>query len=173
MASADARGAELTPSQTVGPFFGFALPFEGGPELVAPEAPGAIRLEGQLFDGAGEPVPDGLVEVWHGEWFGRCRTDAEGAFGFEVAKPGAAGGRAGAVAGAPHLNVTVFARGLLRHLVTRIYFPDEPEANAGDPVLAEVDPARRATLVAAPDGGKLRFDIRLQGEGETVFFDVG
>jgi protocatechuate 3,4-dioxygenase alpha subunit len=158
---------ELTPSQTVGPFFGFALPYSGDHRLVAPDSKAALRVEGQVIDGAGEPVPDALVEMWQGNLFGRCGTDPEGAFRFVVAKPPALPGQA------PHLNVTVFARGLLRHLVTRMYFPDEAAANATDPVLGLVaEEARRETLVARDENGLLRFDIRLQGDGETVFFAV-
>jgi protocatechuate 3,4-dioxygenase alpha subunit len=152
-----------TPSQTLGPFFGFALPFEGGPDA-ASGAP-AVRIEGQLLDGAGEPVPDGLVELWAGQEFARCRTDPEGVFHFIVIKP-ARGDEA------PHLDLAIFARGLLRHLMTRMYFPDEEAANAGDRILNLVDEARRHTLIAHSEGAVLRFDIRLQGESETVFFAV-
>ena len=158
-----------TPSQTVGPFFGFALPFEAGPDAVPPSAAGAVRIEGQLLDGAAQPVADGLLEAWQGDQFARCPTDAEGAFHFTVVKVGPVPGLDGTVQ-APHLDVNVFARGLLRQLVTRIYFPDEAEANAADPVLARVEPARRPTLVARDEGGVLRFDIRIQGPSETVFF---
>jgi protocatechuate 3,4-dioxygenase alpha subunit len=162
----------LTPSQTVGPFFGVGLPFEKGEQIAEPGSAGVIRIEGQVLDGNGEPVPDALLEVWQlGAGFGRTRTDSEGAFGFTVTKPGptpAPDGRAQA----PHLNVTVFARGLLRHLVTRMYFPDETEANATDPALNLVEPARRETLIAKSCGGVLHFDIRLQGERETVFFAI-
>ena len=133
-----------TPSQTVGPFFGVGL----GPV----DAGGTIRVEGQVLDGAGEAVPDALLEVTRGEQFGRCRSDEEGAFHFAVGET-------------DFLEVTVFARGLLRHLRTRIYFPGHE-----DEVPAEVEPARRQTLVARRDGGALRFDVRLQGPGETVFF---
>lgn len=150
-----------TPSQTVGPFFGYALPFEGGHDAARDQP--ALRIEGQLLDGAGEPVPDGLVEMWAGEQFARCRTDAEGAFHFRLVKPARSDD-------APHLNVTVFARGLLRHLATRMYFPDEEAANASDRTLHLIDPARRHTLVAHSEGAVLRFDIHLQGESETVFF---
>jgi len=150
-----------TPSQTVGPFFGYALPFEDGHDAASDQE--ALRIEGQLLDGAGEPVPDGLVELSGGQQFARCRTDTEGAFHFTVVKPAAG-------AEAPHLDVTIFARGLLRHLTTRIYFPDEETANASDRILNLVDPARRDTLIAHPEGQVLRFDIRLQGESETVFF---
>ncbi len=155
-----------TPSQTVGPFFGFALPFPSDADAVAPGSPGAIRIEGQLLDGAGEPVPDGMLEAWCADQFARCRTDPEGAFHFTVRKP-----QPGPEA-APHLEVAVFSRGLLRHLMTRIYFPDEAEANASDPVLQRVEAGRRATLVAQSDGATLHFDVRLQGENETVFFSI-
>jgi protocatechuate 3,4-dioxygenase alpha subunit len=159
-----------TPSQTVGPFFGFALPFAGQERAVEPGDPGGVRIEGRLLDGAGDPVPDGLLELWQGEQFARCRTDPEGAFWAIVHKPLPLPGPGGRVQ-APHLNVTVFARGLLRHLATRVYFPDEEAANAADPVLELVEPGRRASLVAhEKGGGVLRFDVRLQGEGETVFF---
>src|SRR5437016_4740272 len=109
-----------TPSQTVGPFFGFALPFDDG----AISAADGIRIEGQVLDGASEPVPDALLEVSQEEQFGRCRTDEEGAFHFSV-RPPAAG----------YLDVTLFARGLLRHLKTRIYFPGEEDA-----VLSSIEP---------------------------------
>jgi protocatechuate 3,4-dioxygenase alpha subunit len=183
-----------TPSQTVGPFFGFALPREGGAELVAPDAPGALRIEGRVLDGEGDPVDDALVEIWQANragryahpddprddlpleegftGFGRCATDAEGRFAFVTVKPGAVPGADGAPQ-APHIDVSVFARGLLNRLVTRIYFPDEPEANASDPTLTAIeDPAVRATLVAAAQDGVLRHDIRLQGDPETVFFEL-
>jgi len=172
-----------TPSQTVGPFFGYALPFQDGHAAAGGKS--AVRVDGQLLDGAGEPVPDGLVEMWAGLHFARCRTDSEGVFHFTVVKPAPDDE-------APHLNLTVFARGLLRHLATRMYFPEEEAANASDRVLNLIDPARRHTLIArseqggapgpgfarpAPQGGSppsnktvLRFDIRLQGESETVFF---
>jgi protocatechuate 3,4-dioxygenase alpha subunit len=150
----------------VGPFFGIGLPFPGDSEA-EPHSPGAIRIEGQLLDGKGAPVSDGLIEVWRAQQFARCRTDSEGAFHFTVNKPKHEGEE-----DAPHLNVTVFARGLLRHLGTRMYFPDEVAANARDRVLARVDPDRRETLIAQSDGNVLRFDIRLQGESETVFFQL-
>lgn len=162
----------LTPSQTVGPFFGVGMPFEKGGQIVAPGTAGAIRVEGQVLDGKGEPVPDALIEIWQiGSGFGRARTDSEGAFSFTTAKPGGTPAPDGRTQ-APHLNVTVFARGLLRHLVTRMYFPDEPEANATDPVLNLVEPARRETLIANNCGGVLHFDVRLQGGRETVFFAI-
>ena len=138
-----------TPSQTIGPFFGFALPFDGDSA-----AGGDERIEGRVLDGAGEPVADALLELSEGQQFARCRTDPEGAFHFTVRRPAEG-----------FVNVAVFARGLLRHVSTRIYFPD-----AAASVPAEVDPARRQTLVARRDGAVLHHDIRLQGDEETVFF---
>jgi len=162
----------LTPSQTVGPFFGVGLPFENGEQLAPPGSAGVMRIEGQVLDGKGETVPDALLEIWQpGTGFGRARTDSEGAFSFTAIKPGAVPAPDGRLQ-APHFNVTVFARGLLRHLVTRMYFPDETEANAADPVLNLVEPARRETLIAKNCGGVLHFDVRLQGERETVFFAI-
>lgn len=134
-----------TPSQTVGPFFGVGL----GPV----QAGDGVRVEGQVLDGAGEPVPDALVEVSRGDIFGRCRTDEEGAFHFMVGET-------------DFLNVTVFARGLLRHLNTRMYLP----GHEGE-IPSVVDAARRPTLIARREGELLRFDVRLQGDGETVFFE--
>ena len=159
-----------TPSQTVGPFFGFALPFENDANAIekvtrapAGESRDAIRIEGQVLDGAGEAVPDALVEAFRGEQFARCRTDGEGAFRFTLHRPVASDG-------APCFEITVFARGLLRHLHTRMYFSDEESANRADRVLQLVDESRRHTLVARQEGDILHFDVRLQGEGETVFF---
>jgi protocatechuate 3,4-dioxygenase, alpha subunit len=165
--------APLTPSQTVGPFFGVGLPFENSEQAVPATSNGAVRIEGQVLDGHTEPVPDALLEIVQsdGKGFGRCRTDAEGVFSFVTVKPGAGRTPTGQLE-APHLNLTVFARGLLRHLVTRIYFPDETVANHADPVLNLVEPARRSTLIAEAQGNLLRFDIRLQGDNETVFFVI-
>jgi protocatechuate 3,4-dioxygenase alpha subunit len=184
-----------TPSQTVGPFFAIALPIEGGDRLVPDDDPDAIRIEGRVLDGAGEPVGDALLEVWqanpagryaHPEdvrdelplqpgftGFGRVATDAEGRYALITVKPGPVPWPGGRVQ-APHIEVSVFARGLLDRLVTRIYFPDEEAANAADPVLSAIEhPAARATLVAEHAGeGRLRFDIHLQGDRETAFFDV-
>jgi protocatechuate 3,4-dioxygenase alpha subunit len=159
-----------TPSQTVGPFFGFALPFEHGSEASAPRSRRTLRLEGRVLDGGGAPVPDALLEVWADDQIARARTDARGEFRFWIRKPPAT--RVGRRSGAPHLEVTLFARGLLRHLATRVYFPDEASANSADPVLRRVPPARRQTLVARRDGARLVFDVRLQGENETVFFAI-
>ena len=156
-----------TPSQTVGPFFGFALPFAGDADAAAGDQ--TLRIEGRLLDGEGAPVADGLLEVWDAGQFARCRTDAEGAYHVTVNKPPALIGPKG-IPLASHLYVNVFARGLLRHLTTRMYFPGEEAAHAGDPVLGRVDPARRGTLVARGDARVLRFDVHLQGDDETVFF---
>jgi protocatechuate 3,4-dioxygenase alpha subunit len=157
-----------TPSQTVGPFYEIGLCRMPQNELSAPSDPSTTRLVGGLFDGAGEPVADGLIEAWDsvgGRW-GRCGTDQSGSFSFLVAKPRARPGEA------PHLDLLVFARGLLRHQLTRLYFPDERTANAADPVLARLGEAERSTLVARSESGALRFDVRLQGDRQTVFFDV-
>ena len=183
-----------TPSQTIGPFFGFALSIEGGERLVPADHPDAVRLEGRVLDAAAEPVSDALVEIWqanragryaHPEdtreevplepgftGFGRAPTDDEGRFAFVTVKPGRVPA-ADRVEQAPHIDVSVFARGLLNRLVTRVYFPDEEAANAADPVLGAIEPPdRRATLIAREEGRALRFDIHLQGEHETVFFAV-
>jgi protocatechuate 3,4-dioxygenase alpha subunit len=182
-----------TSSQTVGPFFKPALIRSGQESLVTDKTRGErITIEGHVFDGDGLAVNDAMVELWqanadgrydhpdesqeklldpdfHG--FGRAATDERGCFRFYTIKPGSVPGPGDALQ-APHINVSVFARGLLKRLVTRIYFPDEP-LNDTDGVLNAVTPARRSTLVArvARTGG-LRFDIVLQGEHETVFFDV-
>ena|SRR5215211_4937294 len=182
-----------TPSQTVGPFFHIGLPYEDGPRLIPDDTRGAIRLSGRVFDGEGEVVDDALVEIWqanaggrydHPEdtreeiplaegfrGFGRCATGGEGRYEFVTVKPGPVTHPEG-VMQAPHIEVAVFARGLLKHVVTRIYFPDEQEANDADPVLSSVEPDQRPRLVAVENDGALRFDIRLQGDGETPFFDV-
>jgi protocatechuate 3,4-dioxygenase, alpha subunit len=173
-----------TPSQTIGPFFAVGLPWPDGPDVVADGTPGALWIGGQVTGGAGEPVPDALVETWQADpagrfvggsgasgfrGFGRCATDAEGRWAVRTLKPGPLPAPDGGLE-APHLNVSVFARGLLNRLVTRIYFPDEPDANAADPLLASIpDPRVRDRLVATPDGDRLRFDIRLQGDRETPF----
>jgi protocatechuate 3,4-dioxygenase, alpha subunit len=171
----------VTPSQTVGPFFAIELPYAEGPYVVPDGAEGAIWLRGRVLDGAGDPIPDALVETWQADpdgrfdsdfrGFGRSGTDAEGAWAIHTLKPGPVAAPDGGVQ-APHVDLTVFARGLLRHLVTRLYFDDEDEANAADPVLAGLDDARRATLVAAVEDDGYRLDIHLQGPDETVFFAV-
>jgi protocatechuate 3,4-dioxygenase alpha subunit len=178
----------LTPSQTVGPFLSIGLTWLHGHLVVAGDAPGAIRISGVLRDGEGAPVTDGMIETWQAdqdgrfdhpddprgasgsgfEGFGRCATDGEGRYEIVTVKPGALGDGQ-----APHIDVSVFARGLLDRVVTRIYFPDETAANAADPLLSALPPERAATLVAESAGeGALRFDIRLQGDGETVFLQV-
>ena len=166
--------AGATPSQTVGPFFSIALPWEDGPAVVAPHTEGAIRLHGRVFDGEGAPVPDALVETWQADpggrfdsafrGFGRCPTGAEGGWEIVTLKPGRVDGQA------PHIAVSVFARGLLQRVVTRVYFADELEANAADPVLVRLGEAERSSLLAAPAAGGYRFDIHLQGDHETTFF---
>jgi protocatechuate 3,4-dioxygenase, alpha subunit len=184
----------LTPSQTIGPFLHIEVPYDGEEELVPPNHPGAVRVLGTITDGNGEAVDDALVEIWqansagryaHPEdtrsdlpledgftGFGRSATDHEGRFEFLTVKPGPVPGPDGRMQ-APHIDVSVFARGLLNRLVTRIYFPDEADANAADPVLALIeDEDDRRTLVAEQDDGALRFDIRLQGEDETTFFVI-
>jgi protocatechuate 3,4-dioxygenase alpha subunit len=160
-----------TPSQTAGPFLHIGLSGHFGNQLVDRGAAGVVQVFGAVLDGAGEPVTDAVVEIWQAGpdggyrpgGFGRSGTVDGGRFSFVTVKPGA-------LAQAPHLELCVFARGLLKPVVTRMYLPDEVEANAADPVLSAVDPERRSTLVAVagPDG--LRFDIRLQGDDETVFF---
>ena len=186
--------APPTPSQTIGPFLHIQVPYEGEEELVSPDDPDAIRLRGSVLDGEGNPVDDALIEIWqanragryaHPEdkraelpleegfaGFGRCATDAEGRFEFVTVKPGSVPGPGGRPQ-APHIEVSVFARGLLKRLVTRIYFPDEADANDADPVLSSIeDTGERGTLVAQSEDGALRFDIHLQGDGETAFFVV-
>ena len=172
----------LTPSQTVGPFLHLVLPWPDGPEVVPEPTPGGFWLRGRLVDGDGQPVPDGVIETWQADpdgqynapgfrGFGRAATDVDGRWGIYTVKPGVVAGYDGRPQ-APHVEVSVFARGLLDRVVTRIYFDDEAAANAVDPVLVAVEPARRATLLAAVTGEGYRFDIRLQGDDETVFFDV-
>jgi protocatechuate 3,4-dioxygenase alpha subunit len=166
----------LTPSQTVGPFFAIGLPWADGPYAVPEDAPGAVWLRGQVIDGAGEPVPDAMVETWQadgdGRRFARCATDPDGRYAILFVKPRPVTGPDGGTQ-APHLAMSVFARGLLDRVVTRVYFDDEPVANAADPVLALIaDPERRDTLVAVSATDGYRLDIRLQGDGETVFLAI-
>ena len=161
--------AAPTPSQTIGPFFGFGLAWLHGRQLVPPESPGAVVISGRVLDGTGAPVPDAVVEMFQvgPQRFGRALTDPAGRYRFVTTKPGPVDERQ-----APHLEVSVFARGLLQRCWTRCYFPDEGVANRADPLLQAIpDPDRVATLVAVSEAGALRFDIRLQGEQETVFFD--
>ncbi|OLZ58894.1 protocatechuate 3,4-dioxygenase subunit alpha [Amycolatopsis keratiniphila] len=180
---------ETTPSQTVGPYLSIGLPWPDGPDVVPAGEPAAIRIHGRVLDGAGEPVPDAMIETWQADadgrfdhpddprgavasgfrGFGRCPTDPNGDYEIRTIMPGSLPGPAGGTQ-APHIDVSVFARGLLHRVVTRIYFEDND--NSGDPVLASVPEARQGTLIATKAGDGYRFDIRLQGEGETVFFDV-
>jgi protocatechuate 3,4-dioxygenase alpha subunit len=192
---------ERTPSQTVGPFlhvglvpkaYGFREVFSHA--VADSGVPGThIRIEGRIYDGDGNILPDAMVEIWQADHegryahptdgrplasnsfrgFGRCATDKDGGFRFATVKPGATPGPGGATQ-APHINVGVFSRGILKRLFTRIYFAGDP-ANAKDPILALVPAARRDTLMAKPDAKSpnvYRFDIRLQGANETVFFDA-
>jgi protocatechuate 3,4-dioxygenase, alpha subunit len=158
-----------TPSQTVGPFYAIGLtraPHGPQNELADLSDPDSLRLIGQLIDGQGTPISDGMIELWDGvgKRWGRSGTDSEGRFSFLITKPDVPAGEA------PRFDVLVFARGMLKHELTRIYFPDEAEANAADPVYAALDEDARATLVAEAEDGALRFDIRMQGDRHTVFF---
>jgi protocatechuate 3,4-dioxygenase, alpha subunit len=191
------RELRLTSSQTVGPFFSSCLLGEGASRQVLTQSETVgerVRIEGRVLDGDGLPVPDALVEIWqanaHGRYnheadqgaapldstftgFGRSGTDENGYYWFETIKPGAVAFDARRLQ-APHIGVMVFARGLLNQLVTRLYFADEA-SNAEDAVLQCVPEERRGTLLAklVPGGPvRYRFDIVLQGPGETVFFNV-
>lgn len=141
-----------TPSQTVGPFYSIGLCRTPGNEL----AHDGVELAGTLFDGRGEPIPDGMIEVWDadGRRWGRCGTHPAGDFSFRV--PADAG----------HLEVYVFARGLLRHQWTRVYLREDAE----DELLASLSPGDRETLVARHEAGRMRFDIHMQGDRATAFF---
>lgn len=192
----------LTPSQTVGPYFAYGLTpgskYEWNDafsnDLVTPDASGdRIRIEGQVFDGDGAVIPDAMLEIWQADaqgryanprdtralpnaafkGFGRCGAGAKGDFAFDTIKPGSVLDPEGKPQ-APHIVLAVFARGMLLHLYTRIYFDDEDDRNAADPILALVPAERRATLIAKREAGgaTYRFDIHLQGDNETVFFDV-
>ncbi|WP_461164221.1 protocatechuate 3,4-dioxygenase subunit alpha [Arthrobacter sp. R4-81] len=176
-----------TPGQTVGPFYGYALPYEKDCELLAPGSPGSIRLQGTVYDGAGHPVPDAMLEIWQPDadgkivqgtgslvrdgytftGWGRSSVGYSGVYTFTTVNPGPTGPGA-----APFIAVAVFARGLMDRLFTRIYLPENQQALAADPLLSSLDPDRRQTLIARrdPDGG-LTWDVRLQGEGEAVFLD--
>jgi protocatechuate 3,4-dioxygenase alpha subunit len=190
-----------TPSQTVGPYFRIGLYsdnevyprlFTG--ELATPEVSGErIRIEGTVYDGAGDPIPDCMLEVWQadsegryrtreGSWndgftgFGRVGTDEVGQYAIDTIMPGRVPGPNGGLQ-APHITMLVYMRGMLLHAFTRIYFEDHAAANAEDPILALVPEDRRATLLAQRRPGKgpvalYRFDLQMQGDDETVFFDV-
>ncbi|MEP9391388.1 protocatechuate 3,4-dioxygenase subunit alpha [Gordonia sp. VNQ95] len=170
-----------TPAQTIGPFYGYALPFGGDNELVPPRSPDAVRFHGQVVDGDGQPVPDVLLEIWQANadgtiprtagslkrdgWtfsgWGRCATDDAGDYSFSTVPPGPIGGAA------PYFLLTVFGRGLLHRLFTRAYLPGP--LTDEDTFLAGVPAERRHTLIAERDRDGYRFDIHLQGEDETVF----
>jgi protocatechuate 3,4-dioxygenase, alpha subunit len=181
---------QLTPSQTVGPFFSIGLTWEDGAFVVPPGTDGALWIRGRVTDGDGEPVPDAVIETWQADpdgrynhpddprsagtgfrGFARAATDEGGVFAIHTVKPGAVPGPGGATQ-APHLAMSVLARGLLNRVVTRVYFADEAGLNAADPVFSDLPEGRRATLLAEPAGDGYRFDVRLQGEDETVFFAV-
>jgi protocatechuate 3,4-dioxygenase, alpha subunit len=175
-----------TPGQTVGPFFGLSLPYGDGPALVPPGHPDAVRLHGRVLDGAGDPVPDALLELWQPDpdgavvrqpgslhrdgWtftgWGRTATDNAGQWSFSTLRPGPV--RSG---GAPFFALTVFARGLLDRLRTRVYLPGDDEALGADPLLRALPDDRKATLIATAEPGGYAFDVVLQGERETVFLE--
>jgi protocatechuate 3,4-dioxygenase alpha subunit len=203
--------SDITPSQTVGPFFAYGLTPEGrchwdpdgtygwketvGADLITPDATGEkIHIEGRVLDGDGQPINDAMIEIWQADaqgryaspgdtrarpntkfkGFGRSATDKDGVYSFDTIKPGAVPGPGGKMQ-APHIVVAIFSRGMLRQIYTRLYFSDAG-ANASDPILALVPQERRGTLIAhkQADAGRTnyRFDIRVQGEDETVFFEI-
>ena len=184
---------ELTAFQPVGPYFHVMLDRLGRVTTLAGKGARGerITIEGVLRDGAGKPMPDGMIEIWqadadgryhhpddarHGSadphfWgYGRVDTDDAGRYRFETVKPGAVPGPGG-INQAPHILVNLYAPGIVKRWITRMYFDGDP-ANETDPVLQLVPASRRHTLLAKPESGKYRFDIVLQGEGETVFFDL-
>lgn len=174
-----------TPGQTIGPFYGFALPYEHGEKLVDLSHPRAVHLHGTVYDGQGATVPDSMLEIWQADeegrvpsapgsllrdgytftGWGRQAVDNAGGYSFTTLNPGAT-----EEGKAPFIQMVVFARGLLNRLFTRIYLPEDTEALAADPLLASLPEERRRTLIAEREAdGSLRFDVHLQGEGETVF----
>ncbi|MCX2750128.1 protocatechuate 3,4-dioxygenase subunit alpha [Arthrobacter sp. MI7-26] len=181
-----------TPGQTVGPFYGYALPFNKDNELLAPGSAGSIRLQGTVYDGAGEAIPDAILEIWQPDsegnvvqrtgslvrdgytftGWGRAAVGNSGVYTFTTVNPGATSPVPGKPGAAPFISVAVFARGLMNRLFTRIYLPENEEALAADPLLSSLDPERRQTLIARRDAdGGLTWDLRLQGGNETVFLD--
>jgi protocatechuate 3,4-dioxygenase alpha subunit len=182
---------QITPSQTAGPFLHIGLLWPDGPTVVTGDDPAAITLTGRIVDGAGDVVADALVETWQADadgrfastedprgpatsgfrGWGRCATDADGRWRIVTVKPGPVPGPGGTTQ-APHVDCTIHARGLLRQLFTRIYFADEAQANAADPVLTDLPDERGATLLASPVDGGYDLDIILQGDRATVFFDA-
>jgi protocatechuate 3,4-dioxygenase alpha subunit len=165
--------SHATPAQTVGPFFRFGLDWLTGPRSTDAAA-GELFIHGTVRDVDGTGVPDAVLEFWHADrdghfppgraGFHRCLTDEDGGYEFTTVKPGRVDADQ-----APHVDVSVFARGLLQRVVTRMYFADESAANATDPLLVSVEPDRRTTLIAPVEPDGARFDIRLRGPGETVF----
>ena len=199
----DTKAGGITPSQTVGPYFAYGLTSNGkydwndafSNNLVTPDATGErIRVQGRVFDGDGQPVPDCMLEIWQADaqgrfadpkdkralpnakfrGFGRIGTDGNGDYAFDTVKPGSVPDPDGKPQ-APHILLAVYARGMLLHAYTRIYFDGEA-ANAADPVMALVPADRRATLIAAREASNAnpvyRFDVHLQGDNETVFFEI-
>jgi len=183
----------LTPSQTVGPFFHDSLVYEHGPRVAGLDRPGAILLHGRVLDGDGAPIPDSLVEIWQAaengafvedsgiyqevtgagfRGFGRCPTDNDGYFEFFTVKPGPVPAVVDGTTQAPYIAMSVLARGMLQRVVTRVYFDDEPDANAADQLLASLEADRRPTLIANAVEDGYRFDVHIQGDDETVFLDV-
>lgn len=203
--------SDITPSQTVGPFFAYGLTPKGrchwdpngsyswketvGDNLITADATGEkIHIEGCVLDGDGQPINDAMIEVWQADaqgryasprdtralpntqfkGFGRSATDKSGVYSFDTIKPGAVPGPDGKMQ-APHIVVAIYSRGMLRQVYTRLYFSDEA-ANAADPILALVPDDRRGTLIAHKEPGqrptRYRFDIRVQGDKETVFFEI-
>ena len=180
----------MTPWQTVGPFFHYALPYDDGPLVAGASREGAFTLHGYVYDGQGDPIPDSLVEIWQGDeagvfvdqpgifeapaadgfrGFGRSATDTDGHYSFTTVKP-AGVPTADGTAQAPHIAMSMFARGMLRRVVTRVYFPEDDHSS--DPLLSSLEASQAATLVAATDSEGYRFDLRLQGPDETTFLDV-
>lgn len=201
MTDAVKKPAGITPSATVGPYFKYGLtPADAYPfrdafssTVTTPDAQGErVRITGRVFDGDATPITDAMIEIWQADGagryahprdagarpnatfkgFGRSDTDKDGRFTFDTIKPGTVAGPGGTLQ-APHIVVAVFARGMVRHLYTRIYFAEDSAANEADPVLALVPAERRSTLIAqrGSDGAYV-FDIRVQGDHETVFFDL-
>ena len=173
-----------TPGQTIGPFYGFALPYERGHELVPTRSPGSFRLHGTVYDGNGDPIPDSMLEIWQVDadgqvpnvpgslvrdgytftGFGRVAVDNVGHYDFSTVNPGQVEGKAA------FISMVVFARGLLNKLHTRIYLPDNEDALAVDALLQSLPEERRRTLIATREpNGDLHFDVHLQGDDETVF----
>lgn len=183
--SAPALKLAPTPGQTIGPFYGYALPYEKDNELVNQARPGSVRLHGNVTDGAGALIPDALLEIWQPDeegnvvskdgslvrdgytftGWGRTAVDNAGHYTFTTLNPGAT-----EIGKAPFIMLAVFARGLLNRLFTRIYLPEDTAALANDPLLSSLDAKSRASMIATREAdGSLRFDVSLQGEDETVF----